>query len=177
MVSEIKRILFASDLSAGAKQAFGHALNAAVRYEASILIVHVAEKLAPGTEERVAAAFGEDLYGKLKHRKSQGAHDILIDKKVEAVRAREEMERIYRQTIAEKPERSSVVEDIYVVEGDVASEILSIAQQKACDLIIMGMRRRRRIAQAFSGGKIEKVLRRSDRPVLVVPYKDSSQST
>jgi nucleotide-binding universal stress UspA family protein len=175
MVSEIKRILFASDLSAGAKQAFGHALNVAVCHEASILIVHVAEKLAPGTEERVAAAFGEDLYDELKHRRSQSAHDILIDKKVEAVKVREELERTYREAIAEKPEKSAVVENIYVVEGDVASEILSIAQQKACDLIVLGMQRRSRIAQAFSSDKVEKVLRRSDRPVLVVPYKDSSR--
>lgn len=172
MAFEIKRILFASDLSAGAKQAFGHAVDVAVHHQATILIVHVAEKLSPGTEARVANAFGEALYDELKQRKNESAHDILIDKKVEAVKARDALEHICRETSAERPETAAVVEDIYVVEGDVVSEILSIARQKACDLIVMGMRRRNRIAQAFSGDKVDKVLRRSDRPVLVVPYKD-----
>ena len=175
MALDIKRILFASDLSEGAKQAFGHALDVAVHHEATILIVHVTEKMAPGTEARVANAFGETLYDELKQRRSRSAHDILINKKVEAVKARDALEHICRETRAGRPETSTVVEDIYVVEGDVVSEILSIAQQKACDLIVMGMRRRNRIAQAFSGDKVEKVLRRSDRPVLVVPYKESDR--
>lgn len=174
MALEIKRILFASDLSAGAKQAFGYAVDVAVHHDATILIVHVTEKLAPGTEARVANAFGEEFYDELKQRRSRSAHDILIDKKVEAVKARDALEHICRETLAGKPETSAVVEDIYVVEGDVASEILSFAQQKACDLIVMGMRRRSRIAQAFSGDNVTKVLRRSDRPVLVVPFKASS---
>jgi nucleotide-binding universal stress UspA family protein len=169
MEREIKRILFASDLSKGARHAFDHALSLAIRHGAPILILHVVETLAPGTEERVAESFGRDLYAELKSRKNRTARDILIDKKVDAVRARDTLTRICQEANPSGPYQSAVVEDILIAEGHVVDEILLTARQKACDLIVMGMRRRGRLANAFTGSTIRNVLRQTDKPVLVVP--------
>lgn len=171
MKPEIKRILFASDLSEEARYAFDYALSTAIRHGALILILHVVETLAPGTEERVAASFGKELYAELKNRKNRTARDILIDKKVEAVRARDALTRIYQEASTPGPDQPAIVEEILILEGHTAEEILNVARQKACDLIVMGMRRRGRLANALAGSTVRNVLRRTDKPVLVVPPK------
>jgi nucleotide-binding universal stress UspA family protein len=111
------------------------------------------------------------LYAELKSRKNRTARDILIDKKVEAVRARDALTRISQEACASGPDQSSVVEDIVIAEGHVADEILNLARQKECDLIVIGMRRRGRIANALAGSTVRNVLRKADNPVLVVPPK------
>ncbi len=171
MEPEIKRILFASDLSEAARRVFRYTLNLAIRHGAEILILHVVEELAPGTEERVEAAFGKDLYAELKQRKTATAHDVLINKKIEAVRARDDLARMCQEEFTSGSAESAIVEDIYVVEGDVAAETLAMARKKECDLIVMGARRRGRLATVFSGNAVRNVLRQADKPVLVVPVK------
>jgi nucleotide-binding universal stress UspA family protein len=171
MEPEIKRILFASDLSEEARHAFGYARNIAICHGAVILIVHVVEGLSAGTEERVETAFGQDLYAELKRRKTETAHDILINKRIEAVRARDALDRMCEEASTSGLDASAVVEDITVVEGDVAAETLSIAREKECDLIVMGSRRRSRLAKVFVGDAVQNVLRQSDKLVLVVPAK------
>jgi nucleotide-binding universal stress UspA family protein len=143
----------------------------ALHHGAVILIVHVVEELAPGTEERVAAAFGQALYAELKGRKRASARDVLIDKKVEAVRARDALARMCRENQPLDPVESALVEDITIVEGEAAAQILSLARKKACDLIVLGSRHRGRLAQTFAGSAVRKVLRDAPTPVLVVPLK------
>ncbi len=43
----------------------------------------------PGAEERVAEAFGKELYQELKTQKKEGAREILIHKKTKAPKIRE----------------------------------------------------------------------------------------
>lgn len=171
MEPEIKRILFASDLSASARHAFGYALNMALRHEAGIVIVHVVERLAPGTEERVAAAFGRVLYDELKDRKRASARDVLINKKVEAGKTRDASARTTGEDRPVDPIASTLVEDIAIVEGETADQILALARRKSCDMIVLGSRHRGRLAQTFAGSTTRKVLRETRTPVLVVPFK------
>ncbi len=65
-----------------------------------------------------------------------------------------------------------MIEDILVVEGNVADEIISVAAEKACDIIVMGSRQRSLLAEAFSGSVVRKVLRRARKPVFVVPLPE-----
>jgi nucleotide-binding universal stress UspA family protein len=173
MAPEIRKILFASDLSEHARHAFDHAALIAAYSKARIIILHVMEELAPGAEERVAQAFGKELYQDLKARKKEGARDILIHKKTEAPRIRE-----YLSNICKAPgtgaaaSQSDVIEEIIVVEGNVADEIISAATDHACDVIVMGSRQRSLLAEAFSGSVVRKVLRRAKKPVLVVPLPE-----
>ena len=169
MKPEIKRILFALDLSEAARYTFDHAVSTAMHHGAVILILHVVESLAPGTEERVAASFGKELYAELKSRKSQTARDILMNKKVEAVSARDALKRMCQEASSPGAEQSSIIEDIVIGEGDVAEEVLSLARQKACDLIVMGMRRRARFTRTFAGSVVRNVLGRTDIPVMIIP--------
>ena len=51
--------------------------------------------------------------------------------------------------------------------GDVAKEILLVAKEKDCDLIVMGSRGRNALQGAFLGSAVTKVLQHSECPVLV----------
>jgi nucleotide-binding universal stress UspA family protein len=173
MAPEIRKILFASDLSENARHAFEHAALIAAYSQARIIILHVMEELAPGSEERVAEAFGKELYRELKTRKKEGARDILIHKKTEAPKIREYLADICRKTGPDiNSAVSDVIEDIVVAEGNIADEIISVAADHACDVIVMGSRQRSLLAEAFSGSVVRKVLRRSKKPVFIVPLPD-----
>jgi nucleotide-binding universal stress UspA family protein len=173
MAPEIRKILFASDLSEHARHAFDHAALIAATSRARIIILHVMEELAPGAEERVAEAFGKELYKELKTRKKEGARDILIHKKTEAPKIREYLANICKEPgAAADPLQSDVIEDIIVMEGNVAEEIITAATAHACDVIVMGSRQRSLLSEAFSGSVVRKVLRRSKKPVFVVPLPE-----
>lgn len=172
MVPEIHKILFASDLSEQARCAFDHAARVAAWSGAPIIILHVMEELTPGAEDRLAEAFGRDIYKDLKNRKKEGARDILIHKKTEAPRIRDFLADMCAQAGGGRNPAQDVIEDILVVEGNIADEIISTAAEKNCDLIVMGSRQRNFLAEAFSGSVVRKVLRRTQKPVYVVPLPE-----
>ena len=173
MVTGIRKILFASDLSEHARYTFDHAAIIAAYSKARITILHVMEELGPGAEERVAEAFGKELYQSLKTQKKAGAREILIHKKTQGPKIREYLANICKETgPGGIPGENDVIEDILVVEGNVADEIISVAAEKACDIIVMGSRQRSLLAEAFSGSVVRKVLRRARKPVFVVPLPE-----
>ena len=173
MAPEIRKILFASDLSEHARYAFDHAALLAATNQARIIILHVMEELAPGAKERVAEAFGKELYQELKTRKKEGARDILIHKKTEAPKIREYLADICKEPVpGVNSPGSDMIADILVVEGNAADEIISAAAEHACDVIVMGSRQRSLLAEAFSGSVVRKVLRRARKPVFVVPLPE-----
>jgi nucleotide-binding universal stress UspA family protein len=51
--------------------------------------------------------------------------------------------------------------------GPVAPEILGTAEDRNCNLIIMGGYGRSPVVEAFLGSSVDQVLRESDRPVLI----------
>lgn len=177
MEPKIQRILFSSDLSENARRAFDYLLSIARPCGAEILILHVLDKLAPGTEQRVASAFGPEMYEQLKERKIESARDILIGKKTEYLKTREALNRMIRNSYGTGSAEADAVVDIYIVEGDVADETIAVAREKECDLIVMGSHGPGKLKQAFSEDPVRKLLRRSNIPVLVVPAGTASRGS
>ena len=56
-----------------------------------------------------------------------------------------------------------------VVEGYPAEVILSVADEEKCDIIIMGTHGKGVISHTFLGSVAERVLRRTRKPVFVIP--------
>lgn len=67
----------------------------------------------------------------------------------------------------EIPDPTLAVERI-VAEGDPASEILRVAEERHVDLIVMGTHGRRGLGRALMGSVAEHVVRRSSCPVLTI---------
>ena len=62
-----------------------------------------------------------------------------------------------------------VFEPIELVEGYPADQILSKAGELDCDIIVMGTHGKGFLRHSYFGSTAKKVIRRSRKPVLVVP--------
>ena len=159
MTQEIRRILYATDLSENSAYAFGYALNLAKKYDAEIIILHVIDE----TMERSLYMLGafpnqEPLEGNLKKKITYMTEEInnrlkiFIDKKV-----------------ADDPESADKVVSIEVCKGYPANEILKTADALHCDVIVMGTHGKGIVSQAFFGSVAKRVLRRVRKPVFIIP--------
>ena len=93
-------------------------------------------------------------------------------KKREKVMIKQALESVWQDTAADYPERSVVIDEIVVKEGNVAEEIVGQAEAVGCDLIVMAYHARNMIAEAMMRGITRNVLRRSKKPVLLVPMPE-----
>jgi nucleotide-binding universal stress UspA family protein len=59
-------------------------------------------------------------------------------------------------------------DDVVVVWGNPVEQLLTQADEKNCDLIVMGTHGRGSLADAMIGSTARRVVRRSKKPVLVV---------
>ena len=93
--------------------------------------------------------------------------DIAEQEIIEGIRDR--LKAFIQKELQEDPDKSKLVASIHVHEGEPVAEILETAERFKCDLLVMGDHSKGRLAYTFLGSTVEKVLRRSRRPVLVVP--------
>ena len=128
MTQEIKRILYATDLSENSAYAFGYAVSLAKKYDAEITILHVIDE----TMESYISMLGafpnqEPLEGNLKKK---------ITHLTEEINTR--LEIFINKKVADDPESADTVISIEVCKGYPANEILKQADALHCDLIVMG---------------------------------------
>jgi nucleotide-binding universal stress UspA family protein len=134
-------ILHPTDYSENSNQALQIAANLAHRYQAKIIVLHVAETLGPET-----VTFGE------------------ATSQLEPASYRHRLEEDLRQRVS-APAGVSV--EYLLSEGDPAPEIQRVAQELQCDLIVMGTHSRTGLSRLFSSSTAEKVLRIASCPVLI----------
>jgi nucleotide-binding universal stress UspA family protein len=68
MIPEIRKILFATDLSENARYAFGYAASLANHYGAGLTVLHVLEELSPNALAMVGDFLGKERWEDLKKR-------------------------------------------------------------------------------------------------------------
>ena len=82
MIPEIKKILFTTDLSKNAKDAFSYALALASRHCADVILLHVLEDYSSSPRSIHLKSFlGEKRWEELKKSHENEARQILIGKK------------------------------------------------------------------------------------------------
>ncbi|UCH08806.1 MAG: universal stress protein, partial [Deltaproteobacteria bacterium] len=74
-----------------------------------------------------------------------------------------------RKELSNLEREADLISSILVHEGDAVDEILKTAEKQGSDIIVMGAHGKGIISHTFLGSVSEKVLRRSRRPVVVVP--------
>lgn len=141
-MTPFKTILAASDLSASAANAAHRAALLARRHGAALHIVHVVN---PGGLDRVREWL---------------APPIDAEARVDA--ARERLARL----AAELSHRHGVKATVVVRVGDTIDELHNLLA--TADLLVMGQRRRNALAEWVLGRTAQRVLEKSQRPVLVV---------
>ena len=140
-----RRILFCTDFSANADFAFSFALDAATRRPGcELYLLHV----IPETE----AQFWKTYIYEVEDVDNKARHDV--DERLDTYRSR-------------LPENVALQVEIRIGKDD--QEILACAREKNIDLIVMGRQGHGALPKALFGNVTEKVVRKADCAVLVVP--------
>lgn len=167
----VKKILYATDLSDTAFHAFAYAVSLANSYGAGITILHVLFE-DPDIESRVSPYIGDDQWEEIKRRHYQQAREALIGKKRDNVAIREVLESFTESVKASDDAHSFVTDEIIVERGNPVDQIVRVAEDRNCDIIVMGNHGHGALEEALIGSTARRVLRRTTKPVLVVPIPD-----
>jgi len=155
MVPKIKRILYATDLTKNSLYAFFYATDMAKKYDARIVMLHAVEPpLMYFTPISLQTA------EKAKEQEQE------IDLKEMKERLQDFCERM---DVHLGYSCTDLVSDILVPVGYAVEEILNTADEKACDVIILGSHGKGFLKQTLLGGTAASVLERSRTPVFVIP--------
>ena len=165
MLPEIKRVLYATDLSRNSAFAFRYAMSFAERQNAEIVILHVLEEISPNTRALLSLYMAE---GQLMN--------VLDEKMNVAEKIKTRLNAFCEQEFRDAPSCTSRVSDIEIVEGYPAEQILKKADEFNCDAILMGTHGKGVLAHTFLGSVAQKVLRRVRKPVFIIPLpKDDAE--
>lgn len=154
MIPEVKKILYATDLSKNSSYAFLYAIDMAKKYGAKIIILHAIEPI-PEFAQSYVAMVGVS-------RKNQ--YEELIEKIKNSL-----------QTFCQKAETQigapclDLISKILVPVGYPPNEILSVADEEECDLIVMGSHGKGFLAHTFLGSVSSAVLNRTRKPIFIIP--------
>ena len=159
MIPEIKKILYATDLSKNSAYAFRYAINSALKHDAGIIILHVFE-LGSASKQSVLNLYLDDDTREETFKKN-------VANTIDRIRKR--LQRFCDKEFNGDTKYAALVESIEVCEGYPAEEILKKADEFDCDAIVMGTHGKGLISHTFLGSISKRVLRRTRKPVFIIP--------
>lgn len=165
---DIKRILYATDLSENARQAFAYAVSLANLYGATITLLHVLEEIPELVDKGVIGYISAERWEEIKRQQVQEAKETLTRKKREYVPIREVLGQFCEDVRSSHEDQDFIADEILVIRGNPVDEILAQAEERNCDLIVMGTQGHGILEDALIGSTARRVIRRSKKPVLVV---------
>ncbi len=136
-------LLHPTDFSDYSTRAFSIAVGLARQHRATIVVLHVADTLGP---ENVT--YGEAV------------------SQLEPEGYRQRLQADLRRVAL--PDEAGVPVQHLLVEGEPAAEIVRVAREHQCDLIVMGTHGRTGLQRLLMGSIAEQVMRRAPCPVLTV---------
>ena len=163
VIPEIRKILYATDLSETARHAVQYACAIGSRFQGEVTVLHV----IPDVLDTISAEVGTDLSGRItakaqRIRFNQRGIEVARDALLKRIR---ETSRVVTTEIPECP----IVADRARVEvGEPAEKIAAIAGEENYDLVIMGTHGHGRLQDAFAGSVTREVIRQCRVPVMVV---------
>lgn len=156
MLPDIKKILYATDLSDGSSHVFRYALSLARRYQAQVNILHVVEPLS---------TFGQSLVElHISHHASENLHTEIRAQLLEKIKQNLHSFCEAEACVAEE----DLVASIDVIEGQVAATILKQATEIKADMVVMGTHQHSAVGEALLGTTAHKVLHNCALPTLLV---------
>jgi nucleotide-binding universal stress UspA family protein len=154
LITQIKKILYATDLSKNSSYAFLYATDMAKRFNATVIILHAIEPIPPFAE--VYTGMTDEM-----KRKQQEETEKEIKK--------------HLQDFCNKAEAQigspcvELISKILVPRGHPPEEILTAADEEGCDVIVLGTHGKGFLAHTFLGSVSNAVLQRTRKPVFVIP--------
>ena len=161
MIIDVKKILFATDLSETARHAVKYACSIGNKYKAQVHAVHI----VPDVLDEYSSGTGIDLSGIIDKTQKNELNQDNIEKAKTAVRER--MKITSQKVLEELPYCPLSEERIIVQAGNPVDEIVKIAKDQNFDLIIMGTHGHGELEELMVGSTASGVILKSKVPVLV----------
>jgi len=159
MMPQVRHILYATDLSHNSAYAFRYAVDFALKHDAKISLLHVLEPLPVTAAALAEAMLPQEQLQKLRNEK----RSYTLDK------IRKRLKFFCEKELPDDPESQARIASVIVTQGFAADEILQKADELDCDAIIMGTHGKGLLAHTFLGSTAKRVLRRTRKPVFVIP--------
>ena len=162
---DVKKILYATDLSENARFAFAYAVSLADLYGAKITLMHVLPEIPDLLDKQVIGYIDADRWEEIKAQHFQEAKDALIGKRRDHLAIKD----VLQQFSENATEGEGVGSDDIIVErGNPVEKIIDHSEKEKFDLIVMGTHGHGTLEDAMIGSTARRVVRRSKIPVLVV---------
>ncbi|OQC23641.1 MAG: Stress response protein NhaX [Deltaproteobacteria bacterium ADurb.Bin072] len=158
MLPEIKKILYATDLSRNSAYAYKYAVSYAEKFDAMITLLHVIEDMGPSARAMV------DAFVPPEH------HKKVIKESTKRIKKR--LSVFCEKVSEESPQCPMRVSSVLVYEGNPVEEILTQAKKLDADLIIMGSHGKGSSSHPFFGSTARKVVGLSRVPVAIIPIPE-----
>jgi nucleotide-binding universal stress UspA family protein len=159
MNTQIKKILYATDLSKNSSYAFFYAADMAKRHNARIVILHSIEPIRNFYGE--GASFELDkMFRKAKDQ----------ERKTDIEEIKKGLQEFCKKVETQiGPPCVELISKILVPLGHPVEEILKAADEEGCDAIVLGTHGKGFLRQTFLGSVAGSVLERTRKPVFIVP--------
>jgi nucleotide-binding universal stress UspA family protein len=168
MIPQIRKILYATDLTKNSTYAFLYAADMARKHDAGIIILHCVEALSPSQYAHEGMT-NELLKLLQKNKEEEKEQDV-----VEIKRLLQQFCQNMESQIG--PPCVDLVSEIIVQEGHPTEEILNTANLKDCDIIVLGSHGKGWLKHTFLGSVATSVLERSRKPVFIIPLPSEKGS-
>ena len=156
---QIKKILYATDLSKNSAYAFFYAVDMAKSHNASIVILHSIEPIRRIYDD----GGGVGIEGVMKKAKQQ-------EKEMDIEEIKKRLQEFCRNTETQIGFPCvELVSKILVPLGHPVEEILKTADDEGCDAIVLGTHGKVFLEQTFLGSVAASVLERTRKPVFTIP--------
>jgi nucleotide-binding universal stress UspA family protein len=169
---QIRKILFTTDLSKQAQQAFDYAVGLASRYGAGLIILFVLEDTPQVHGQDFKDFLGDKRWAEVRQSYEEDVRQILIGKKHKATMIRQTLDEMLASAQGHLGNKNRSSDEIVVTQGDVADCIATEVRSRHIDLIVMGYHAKGRLEAALAGSVSRSVLRRVDVPVLLVKLSE-----
>ena len=160
MIPQIKKILYATDLSKNSYYAFFYAVDMAKRHNARIVILHSIEPIRHILFSDAGTFSVEEMLKKAKEQEL--GTDIREIKKGLLEFCKKTETQIGSPCV-------ELVSKILVPLGHPVEEILKAADDEGCDAIVLGTHGKGFLRQTFLGSVAGSVLERTRKPVFIIP--------
>ncbi len=156
---QVKRILVAKDLSKESSNVIRYALELGGKFDAEIHILHVMPTVDHAVLNMVAISMGPD---KLAELNAMNEKDLAERTKAQLNAILDDETKMGGGGLTKPPQ-------VEVHHGEAAPMILQVADRLDVDMIILGSHSKGKLHYAFLGSVAEKVLRKTNRTVVIVP--------
>ncbi len=164
MLPEVKKILYATDLSDNAKIAMGWAMSLANHYDATITTIHVMPDMAEEMSLSMGYAAATDFVSKALKEYEKERGDELRNTIIERIKS------ACSEVHDDVSECRLDLNNVVIKMGNPVKEIVSLVDEGDFDLVVIGRRGRGIIDDVLLGSVARGVVQKCSKPVLAIPY-------